>query len=69
MKNFLKHNKPALFIGLILLVAIGVYYFIHLEEDGGGTQVSNEWIEEELPMDSNEPESLELEENLRRKKI
>ena len=63
MKNFLKHNKPALFIGLILLVAIGVYYFIHLEGGGGGTQVSNEWIEEELPMDSNEPEPLELEEN------
>ena len=63
MKNFLKHNKPALFIGLILLVAIGVYYFIHLEGDGGGTQVSNDWIEEELPMDSNEPQSLELEEN------
>ena len=63
MKNFLKHNKPALFIGLILLVAIGVYYFIHLEGDGGGTQVSNEWIEEELPMDSNEPQPLELEEN------
>ena len=63
MKNFLKHNKPALFIGLILLVAIGVYYFIHLEGGGGGTQVSNEWIEEELPMDSNEPQPLELEEN------
>ena len=63
MKNFLKHNKPALFIGLILLVAIGAYYFIHLEGDGGGTQVSNDWIEEELPMDSNEPQSLELEEN------
>ena len=63
MKNFLKHNKPALFIGLILLVAIGVYYFIHLEGGGGGTQVSNDWIEEELPMDSNEPQSLELEEN------
>ena len=63
MKNFLKHNKPALFIGLILLVAIGAYYFIHLEGDGGGTQVSNEWIEEELPMDSNESQSLELEEN------
>ena len=40
MKNLLKHNKPALFIGLILLVAIGAYYFIHLEGDGGGTQVS-----------------------------
>jgi competence protein ComEA len=63
MKNFLKHNKPALFIGLILLVAIGAYYFIHLEGDGGGTQVSNDWIEEELPMDSNESPSLELEEN------
>jgi competence protein ComEA len=63
MKNFLKHNKPALFIGLILLIAIGVYYFIHLEGGGGGTQVSNEWIEEELPMDSNKPEPLELEEN------
>ena len=63
MKNFLKHNKPALLIGLILLVAIGAYYFIHLEGDGGGTQVSNDWIEEELPMDSNEPGSLELEES------
>ena len=63
MKNFLKHNKPALFIGLILLVAIGVYYFIHLEGGGEGTQVSNEWIEEELPMYSNEPQPLELEEN------
>jgi competence protein ComEA len=63
MKNFLKHNKPALFIGLILLVAIGAYYFIHLEGDGGGTQVSNDWIEEELPIDSNESPSLELEEN------
>ena len=63
MKNFLKHNKPALFIGLILLVAIGVYYFNHLEGDGGGTQVSNDWLEEELPTDSNEPVSLELEEN------
>jgi competence protein ComEA len=63
MKNFLKHNKPALFIGLILLIAIGAYYFIHLEGDGGGTQVSNDWIEEELPMDSNESQSLELEEN------
>jgi competence protein ComEA len=63
MKNFLKHNKPALFIGLILLVAISAYYFIHLEGDGGGTQVSNDWIEEELPMDSNESQSLELEEN------
>jgi competence protein ComEA len=63
MKNFLKHNKPALFIGLILLVAIGVYYFNHLEGDGGGTQVSNDWLEEELPKDSNEPVSLELEEN------
>jgi competence protein ComEA len=63
MKNFLKHNKPALFIGLILLVAIGVYYFIDLEGGGGGTQVSNDWIEEELPMDSNEPQPLELEEN------
>jgi len=63
MKNFLKHNKPALFIGLFLLVAIGAYYFIQLEGDGGGMQVSNEWIEEELPMDSNESSSLELEEN------
>ena len=63
MKNFLKHNKPALFIGLILLFAIGAYYFIHLEGDGEGTQVSNDWIEEELSMDSNEPGSLELEEN------
>jgi len=63
MKNFLKHNKPALFIGLILLVAIGVYYFNHLEGDGGGTQVSNDWLEEELPMDSNELGSVELEES------
>ncbi|MFZ0444748.1 MAG: helix-hairpin-helix domain-containing protein [Bacillus sp. (in: firmicutes)] len=63
MKNFLKHNKPALFIGLILLVAIGAYYFIQLEGDVGGTQISNDWIEEELPMDSNESQSLELEEN------
>jgi competence protein ComEA len=63
MKNLFKHNKPALFISLILLVAIVAYYFIHLEEDGRGTQVSNEWLEEELPMDSNEPGSLELEEN------
>ncbi len=63
MKNFLKHNKPALLIGLILLVAIGAYYFIHLEGDGGGTQVSNDWIEEELPMDSNELGSVELEES------
>ena len=63
MKNFLKHNKPVLFIGLILLVVIGAYYFIHLEGDGGGTQVSNDWIEEELPMESNESQSLELEEN------
>jgi competence protein ComEA len=63
MKNLFKHNKPALYIGLILLVVIGVYYFIHLEGNGEGAQISDEWMEEELPMDSNEFPSNEMEEN------
>jgi competence protein ComEA len=63
MKNLFKENKLVLFIGLILLIAMGAYYFIHVEGNGEGTQVSNEWIEEEQPMDSIEPESLEMEAN------
>jgi competence protein ComEA len=63
MKNLIKENKTAIIIGLVVIVAIGSYYFIHSEGSKEGTQVSNEWVEEE-PINSDKSETNEEQSNV-----
>ncbi|MCQ6273612.1 helix-hairpin-helix domain-containing protein [Bacillus sp. V3B] len=45
MVDWLKVNKIYFFIGVVIIVALGVYYFLPFENDLSGKE--NEWIETE----------------------
>lgn len=47
MVDWLKVNKMYLFIGVVIMAALGIYYFLPTEKDHSENGIDNEWIETE----------------------
>jgi competence protein ComEA len=47
MVDWLKVNKMYLLIGVVILAALGIYYFLPLEKEHSGNEIENEWVETE----------------------
>jgi competence protein ComEA len=47
MIDWLKANKMYLLIGVVIMAALGIYYFVPLEKDHSGNEIENEWMETE----------------------
>src|SRR3954453_23511910 len=47
MVDWLTVNKMYLLIGVAILAALGIYYFLPLEKEHSGNEIENEWVETE----------------------
>lgn len=56
MSDWIKENKMYLLIGLVIVLALGVYYFVPLEKEPSERGLETEWMETENSRVEDDPE-------------